>query len=249
MRAASEAHARDLAAARELRDAAAARLARLDASAVFVHERVSALDAGSEVCSICMDAPSSVITPCAHLFCGDCARRHLQTHAWCPTCRAPLRAGDLAAVARGAATKLAHIAALLAGLAAADPVILFVQWKAMVRGMRAYLRGAAGAPRVLLLEGNTLRRAATLSEFTRRGGVLLLCLEDSFAGLHLPQAKHVVFAHAIVADRERVGQLERQAIARCVRPGQTDQVRVHSFVVAEGAEERVWHDTRAAAGS
>ena len=35
--------------------------------------------------------------------------------------------------------------------------------------------------------------------------------------------------------------------ARCVRPGQTAEVRVHSFVVAEGEEERVWHATRAGA--
>ena len=67
---------------------------------------------------------------------------------------------------------------------------------------------------------------------------------------HLPHARHVVFAHAIVGDRERVGHLERQAISRfyhlffrCVRHGQTGEVQVFSFVVADCEEETPWRDT------
>jgi SNF2 family DNA or RNA helicase len=135
-----------------------------------------------------------------------------------------------------------EIAALVLGLARGEPVILFVQWKSMVRGARAFLRDAGA--RVLLLDGNLAQRTATLAEFHAAGGVLLLCLEECFAGLHLPHARHVVFAHALVGDRARVQHLERQAVARCVRTGQTEPARVWSFVVADGAEETLWHATR-----
>ena len=243
-RAAAEAHARDLAHARAARDAERAKAARCEASEAFVRERLAALRAQDEACPICLTAACGVITPCAHLFCAPCARKHLARNgAWCPTCRAPLCAADLTGVTRGGGigTKLAQVGALLASLGS-EPVILFVQWKAMLRGVRAYLRGAAVGARVLSLDGNAAQRAATLTEF-QRGGVLLLCLEDSFAGLHLPHARHVVFAHAIVGDRARVEHLERQAIARCVRRGQTGEVRVYSFVVADCEEERVWRRT------
>ena len=117
---------------------------------------------------------------------------------------------------------------------------MFVQWKSMMRGTRAYLRALPGV-RVLTLDGNSRQRAATLQEHLQRG-VLLLCLEESFAGLNLPHARTIVFAHAIVAEASAARRLEEQAIARCVRRGQTDDVQIHSFVVADSAEERVWDD-------
>lgn len=123
-----------------------------------------------------------------------------------------------------------------------EPIILFVQWKSMMRGIRSYLSHVG--VRVLALDGNGRQRETTLNEFIHRGGVLVLCMEDSFAGLHLPQAQMIVFAHAIVGDIGMVKRLERQAIARCVRPGQTsDVVDVVSLVVSESDEEVLWRDT------
>jgi SNF2 family DNA or RNA helicase len=124
----------------------------------------------------------------------------------------------------------------------AEPVVLFVQWRSMVRETKAFLNELG--LRVLTLDGNATQRATTLESF-KANGVLLLCLEDSFAGLHLAHARCVIFAHAIVGDRDSVQQLERQAIARCVRQGQTGRVAVHSFVVTESVEESLWHQTHA----
>lgn len=137
-------------------------------------------------------------------------------------------------------TKMREIAGLIASLPASEPIVMFVQWKTMMRGTRTVLRGEDR--RVFTLDGNSHQRTATLQEHLN-GGVLLLCMEDSFAGLHLPHAKNIVFAHAIVADVSTVKMLEQQAIARCVREGQTGQVTVHSFMVADSAEERHWTDT------
>ena len=70
-----------------------------------------------------------------------------------------------------------------------------------------------------------------------------MCLEDSFAGLHLPHVKVVVLSHAIIGDSESVTRMEDQAIARCVRQGQTQKVKIFSFVVSECYEEDMWRKT------
>lgn len=141
----------------------------------------------------------------------------------------------------GLGTKMQRVGELLCSLQM-ESSILFVQWKSMVRGVRVYLRSIG--VRVFHLEGNTSHREATLAEF-RRGGVLVLCMEESFAGLHLAHVKTIVFAHAIVGDVGTVHRLERQAIARCIRHGQTSDVDVYSFVVSESDEEVLWRETHA----
>lgn len=137
-------------------------------------------------------------------------------------------------------TKMREIARLVASIPTSEPVVMFVQWKTMMRGIRTFLRSEDC--RVFTLDGNSHQRTSTLQEHLN-GGILLICMEDSFAGLHLPHSKNIIFAHAIVADVNTVRMLEQQAIARCVREGQTGQVTVHSFMVADSAEERHWTDT------
>ena len=147
--------------------------------------------------------------------------------------------GSAATPIYGLGTKMQRVAELLISLRT-EPTILFVQWKSMVRGVRSYLRSLD--IKVLYLEGNTSYRESTLAEF-KRGGVLVLCMEESFAGLHLAHVRTIVFAHAIVGDVNIVHRLERQAIARCIRNGQTSDVDVYSFVVSESDEEALWHQT------
>lgn len=204
-----------------------------------VTQRVEALRTGSEVCSICMDRPSSVIAPCAHIFCATCIRKHLQHHKTCPECRKPLSSDDVCGIVTDVGSgKMRHIRDTIRGIAP-QPVVFFVQWKSMVKAFRAYLRGDDLG--VLVLDGNAAQRASALAHFAQHGGVLLLCLEDPFDGLDLSHAKHIVFAHALVGDRSQ--DMERQAVARCARPGQMDRVNVVSFVVAETAEETLWRQT------
>ena len=241
VREASETHAADVAETRRLYQEAKTQIDRCLAADQRVSERVTALRLHQETCSICLERACGVITPCAHLFCPPCLRRHTQSNGmWCPTCRGSLNAQDGVVGLQEVSSKMMRLGDMIVSLHPA-PVILFVQWKTMLRGMRAFLRGLQDV-RVFSLDGNSAQRASVLTEFLQ-GGVLLLCLEESFAGLHLPHCRTVVFAHAIVGDRGEVERLERQAVARCVRHGQTEQVQVCSFVVADSAEERLWHTT------
>ena len=110
----------------------------------------------------------------------------------------------------------------------------------MLRSTRLFL--TTHGVQALVLDGNMSQRAKTLDSLTR-GGVLLLCLEENFAGLHLPYVEHVIFAHAIVGDQDKVDLLEKQAIARCQRYGQLKPVQVYSFLVIDSEETYVFSTT------
>jgi len=203
---------------------------------------VDALLSRARTCGVCGVQKCEVMTTCVHCFCAGCADAHIRSTGVCPSCNVKCTEDDVVVIAEvgGIGTKMREIGTHILTFSG-EPVVLFVQWKTMMRPMRAFLR-SIGA-RVLLLDGNAVQRASTRSEFLN-GGVLLLCLEDSFAGLHLPHVRTILFAHAIVGDRERVAHLERQAIARCARRGQVaENVNVFSFVVAQCEEEELWHNT------
>lgn len=219
-RAACESHVKDLMHAKDARDIALARVQRFEEREKYVQERLAALRE-RRVCKQCT-SPAKMIANDGNVFC--------QAHA-------PNEAVAMNKL-KGIGTKMNRIGELIISLI--EPVVLFVQWRSMVRGTKAFLKDHG--IRVYLLEGSSIQRANTLHEFTR-GGVLLLCLEEGFEGLHLPHAKHVIFAHAIVGDMKKVKRLENQAVARCVRRGQTDCVTVNSFIVADTEEEILWKRT------
>lgn len=126
-----------------------------------------------------------------------------------------------------------------------ERVIIFAQWKDLIRLIRSALRSANIKPHIL--EGTTMQRANVIEQFVSDvSGVLLICIQDSFAGLHLPYAKHIIFAHAFVGEIGRVKTWETQAVSRTIRPGCSDDVQVHSFVLAETEEERIWRMTHSA---
>lgn len=191
----------------------------------------------SRTCPMCEQRESDVITSCGHMFCSQCGS---EAGGACPICRDKDANPHPVAQVDGIGSKMASIGDLIVRLGAEEAIILFVQWKSMMRSVRSFLRSLR--VNVLNLEGNSSQRSRTLHEF-QSGGVLLLCLDDCFAGLHLPHVGHVVFAHAIVGEKAQIELLERQAIARCARPGQTRDVQIHSFVIADGLEERLWIET------
>lgn len=212
-------------------------------SQTFVRDRLRALTEQQETCSICMERVCGVILPCAHLFCSTCIRNHLRSSEQCPVCRHPTTAAQLKGIPiiNNIGVKMAQIGRLVLKLNT-ESIILFVQWKSMLKATKTFLQSIGAV--VCTLEGSSTRRACTLTEFSKRPSILLLCLEESFAGLHLAHVSHVIFAHAIVGDLETVKRLETQAIARCVRHGQKENVHIYSFVVANTEEERLWHATR-----
>lgn len=202
-----------------------------------MNDEIRGLLAGESACGICYDT-ANVLLECAHPFCRMCMERYHTTESnGCPTCKAPFSHANGIV---DSSAKLHRIAEFCFTLA--EPALLFVQWKNMVRNVKSCLRGHGIV--VYTLDGNAQQRKRALVDFAAcTTGVLLLSLSDSFAGLHLTNCNHVMFSHAIVADREQVNMLEYQAIARCLRVGQERDVFVHSFIAKNSFEEGLWHHT------
>lgn len=242
-REACEVHARDVQRARSQLATVRARRIRWEERASEQQRRIAEL-ASSRKCVACHGADAALIgAQCLHLVCRGCALDDGRGGGapQCPVCGADAPQALVAIPERGGeGSKIKSIADHLLGVPPDEPVVLFVQWRTMIRPVRDGLQAHGLA--VALLAGNGHARATTLAALGS-GGVLLLCLEDSFAGLHLPHAAHVVFAHALVADRARVEHLERQAIARCARPGQTRRVQVVSFVCEATGEFQIYRNT------
>lgn len=239
---ACESQNRDLAAARQLMDATRAKLDSVQTQDRIIQQRLAKLQVN--VCNLCnMNSCDVAVRCCSAMCCRQCIDRVMKsTHPHCSLCSRELTTDDIAnvPVLKGVGTKMSKISELIASLYTQESVILFVQWKSMMRGTKTLLNNLN--IKVLLMEGNLAQRSATLTEFMS-SGVLLLCLEDCFAGLHLAHAHHIIFAHSIVGDRRQVERLEKQAIARCVRHGQTEQVKIYSFIVTESEEEKLWFNT------
>ena len=224
-------HMDDLRAAMQLKEKCQERLTAQENSM----QRLNNLQS-SNMCNFCKNISSShILNPCNHIFCTTCVPETV-----CSIC-GELIHEKYAITGSGMGSKIKEMVETIVSFGETEPILLFVQWKSMMRITKINLQDFGIV--VHTLEGNAQQRARTLATFVR-GGVLLLCLEDGFAGLNLPHVAYVIFAHAIVGDRENVQMLEQQAIARCERFGQTRTVKSFSFLVSESAEEHVYHQTR-----
>lgn len=234
-REACESQARDVHKAREVLTRLQRKRAAWELRSDHACARVSQMKT-DRTCHGCGEAGTLFGPTCLHLVCSSCAAAH---EGACPICHAqlvavPLESGD------SGGSKMKQISKYLSSLSPDEGVLLFVQFRSLLRQTRSFLRNLSFT--VHTLDGNTRARSAALAALSA-GGVLLLCLEDGFAGLHLPGIRHVVFAHAIVGSVDRVRALEQQAISRCLRPGQTNQVIVKSFVCAATEEYEVFELT------
>lgn len=202
---------------------------------------VSRLFCESHTCCICLEKTCSTITNCGHVYCHKCITNHIQrNNNACPLCRTLLiKSGIVSVVQDKVATKIEALAQFIVELN--SPTIVFAQYRTMLKSLREIL--ANTRLQVVCLEGNTYRRTRLLGMFTSNGGILLICMQDSYAGLHLPCARHIIFSHALLGDKQAVMDMEEQAIARAVRPGQKHQVQVHSFVIGDSPEEDLWVST------
>ena len=204
----------------------------------FMETNLKNLEANTEICPICMENYCNVIIKCGHLFCKNCITTHLINQQQCPTCRHEnLPYQIYRKVHRNESTKLQAIKETISSLN--EPVIIFAQWKKVLKDLKLVLIDCDDI-NVLVLEGNTSQRKAIIEKFSAQGGVLLLCLNESFSGIRLPYVNNIIFAHALVGDSDHVKALEIQAIGRTINKDNTSLPHVVSFITAESEEEGLW---------
>ena len=205
----------------------------------FMEENLKRLDMNHETCPICMQRECSVITRCGHLFCIDCISRHLSNCKTCPNCRHENSRFDTFKIAsKDENSKFNAIQDMTNTMH--DPVIIFAQWKKVLRDLKLILDKSQS--NVFILEGNVAQRNSILNEFKEKGGILLLCATDSFAGIRLTNVKYIIFSHALFGDYNKVKSMELQAIGRAMKRDNANSLSVVS-IVSKGEEESFWRTT------
>lgn len=208
------------------------------------------------------------VTGCWHSACKKCLLDHIAhqvekgTIPRCLTCREPINSHDVFEVVkqddddvcvseqpkitlqRIGSNSSAKIGALLSHLKAlrkefpGTKSVVFSQFTSFLSLIEPALTRAS-IP-FLRLDGSMSQknRAAVLSEFASstntKGTVLLLSLRAGGVGLNLTMAKRV-----FMMDPWWSFAIEAQAIDRVHRMGQTDEVKVVRFIVANSVEQRM----------
>lgn len=206
---------------------------------IFMEDSLNSLEKKREICPICFETICSAVTKCGHIFCMQCISQHYNSKTSCPICKDESSISDVFRIINeNENSKLIAIKHMIDSVD--DPVIVFSQFKKVLKHIKIILmKDQDYNDKVFVLEGNVSQRSSILNEFKYKGGILLLCTTDSFAGIRLPNVKYVIFSHALFGDYSKVKSIEMQAIGRAVQSN-TNDVSVMSFVSAETQEESVW---------
>lgn len=204
---------------------------------LFMEQALDILEKREEQCPICMDNVCSVVTKCGHTFCMKCISIHYNTCTKCPMCKHEGSKSDVyRMIEDDENSKMNAIRDLTNTIN--EPVIIFAQFKKVLKHLKLILIKDA-KHNVHILEGTVAQRASILNEFKCKGGILLLCATDSFAGIRLPHVKYIIFSHALFGEYSKVRSIEMQAIGRTFQRGKKP-AQVLSFVSAETQEEDIW---------
>lgn len=204
----------------------------------------------TDPCSICLDGVTTMITQCGHKFCQPCLQRALHERPSCPTCRArveldrcirfaPERIPD-AAPDYGSRFKalLTYVQQTKADDNSAQFVV-FSEWDKELK-KQATLLSEAGL-KCAQIKGNTATCTHHVQQFkAREMDVLFLSLQSMASGLNLETANHVIILTPLGEPFERADQIERQAIGRCHRVGQTRLVHVRHILVRNSLEQQIY---------
>eukprot|EP00644_Phytophthora_capsici_P002959 jgi/Phyca11/541456/estExt2_Genewise1Plus.C_PHYCAscaffold_70035 len=209
------------------------------------------------------------VLPCAHVFCTNCIStlaghqvgQHSTRTVRCPTCRRVCPAGSVTVVVEREmpedpdqlVSELANRPSLRNGgslgskldalLARVDLLrqdnpsvkcLLFSQWTQMLElavqalprlGVRCFLYGTKRQLPKLLMQFQTCPAAC----------VLALPFKVGANGLNIVEATEVLLIEPLLTP-----SVEAQAVNRVHRLGQTQQTRVHRFIVQDSVEERIF---------
>ena len=221
-------------------------------------------------CPICYDEIRDVVvTTCGHMFCKECLQSYMRStgNNNCPSCRHPLKAGDICEVVLSTAkapeepvtelgvltqthgAKMAHLILYLRKIFAADPTnraIVFSEWDTLLQKVGGTL--LENGISVAYMKGNVRQRMKALREFTDGTGgeneegtkVIMLSLENSASGLNLVQASHLILLEPVGRSAAETKAIETQAIGRAHRLGQKKHLTVVRLITKDTIEEELF---------
>ena len=202
-----------------------------------------------ETCCVCLEGyDDPVVTPCNHTFCSECVSQIFSTSTmWdrCPLCRTNISPSTVYRLEEPIATcsespKIEKLLQLVRAAPFEDKFIVFTQFKSTLRRIQNTLSNANISSRSISGSMSRAKRVKNLEEFETMDTVrvFVLSLRSGAVGINLTSANHVVLMEPTFNPA-----MERQAIGRAYRLGQSRPVTVHRLV-AENTIDRHIIETR-----
>jgi len=210
--------------------------------------------ASTDPCAICFEGVCNMLTLCGHRFCRPCLQQALQTVPKCPICRAGVTLQSCIVTVNAPEEKKeteeerygSRFCALLHYIRttrADDPSSQFVVFSEWAEELQKQQQLLSKYYRCAQIKGNTAVCQSHVTQFQHKEiDVLFLSLQSMASGLNLMVANHVVILTPLGAPYDRADQVERQAIGRCHRVGQTRVVHVRHILVRNSLEENIYYD-------
>lgn len=202
-------------------------------------------------CVIClqeMDSPC-VIKSCGHRICASCLPLAIRSNNKCPVCRVQYSLNDVIKVNKHGdhkllqkyGSKLYNLLLLLKNTPGVKTLI-FSQWDELLKDVGKCITSYDDSNKVLFCRGNIMQRKSATDKFSYDDeyNLLLLSTLNVGSGCDLSMARRVILLDTIDASGEYITGIERQAIARCHRIGQTDTVEVVRYIAKDTIEEEIY---------
>ena len=197
----------------------------------------------SETCPICYDEPAeATITPCSHIFCGQCILACLTKTPACPMCREPINAsrlkrlsGNQIVVTKAVSEEpqLEKKSDALLRIIRESPdgrFLVFSRYDNPFTSIEKAMHDDGLA--VKQLKGNKDVIASTLNAFDK-GAFRCLLLNAGYAGagLNITAATHVILLHAMSSEEEK------QILGRAYRMGRKGPLQFIKLLHADELQQ------------
>jgi SNF2 family DNA or RNA helicase len=219
-----------------------------------------------ENCAICFgDMEEASITKCGHIFCTSCISASYKLSHACPMCKTALGPEDVYKVnkdgeevkeevkpvekplAEKYGAKMAKMIELCRQLMLDDKnrIIVFSSYDTMLQLISRSLKeiGVSNS----FVKGNVWQRNAAIRTFKKGANlagdpsrVIMLSLQNAASGTNLTEGNHIIFVEPINKPKEVISSIEKQAIARACRIGQTQEVTIHRILTKDTVEEEIY---------
>lgn len=228
-----------------------------------INNLIDEIDDVEDECLICMAQITREdigVTMCGHVFCYKCLTKSIEKSGTCPICKTKLTKEKYFTVAckveesnesdnktlseliQKIGTKLAHLVTMLKNTDKHS--IVFSQWPELLIKIGRIL-SEHGVPNIFC-KGTVFRKDKCIRDFNEKNDIKVIMLSsgNTASGTNLTKATQVIFVDPAYGSYEYRVDLEKQAIGRAYRTGQTKPVTVIRYVIKDSIEEQIYYSNR-----
>jgi SNF2 family DNA or RNA helicase len=219
----------------------------------------------NEICSICLDPwvekKETAVLHCGHFVCTTCCGSILQTSSLCPMCRSPISKDainyikneeyidriptsntptEIDSIKSKHGSKMAYLITQIQSILEENEdnrIIVFSMWDVMLKLVVSSLNDI-GIENILL-KGTASMIANNIVKFKSKTNckVLMMSSDKQASGLNIVEATHIFLLDSVNSKPCDVSSIEKQAVGRAVRIGQSKNVKIYRTIMKDTIEE------------